>query len=63
MVEAGNRRLSDISFEDITELFEEQPDLRRAVIRHLGEKYANDFSMFVRVAVHPTSDEPKKPSY
>jgi len=60
MVEAGNRKLSDISFEDIVSLLNEEPDLRRAVIRFLGEKHADDFSLLVRVAVQVRSDEPQK---
>jgi hypothetical protein len=63
MVEAGNRKLSDISFEDITELLDEQHDLRRAVIRYLGERHAQDFSVFVQIHVRPTSGETKEGRY
>lgn len=60
MVDAGSRRLSDITFEDVTDLLEEQPELRTAVIRHLAAEHGRDLVRFVRVVAEPSPEEPEE---
>jgi hypothetical protein len=60
MVEAGNRKLSDITFEDIVDLLSTKKSLRTAVIRHLVQNHANDFLKAINIVPRAAATKSSK---
>jgi hypothetical protein len=58
MVQAGSRKLSEITFEDVCEILADEPETRAAVIRHLAKDYEVEFLSHVKIATNLDPADP-----